>query len=74
MTSIELDTDDPVEMLRGVTMAFIQLLAQQPNRCFIITAERMAEFPYEDYNLTAFTTKDGGQAFALVPHTCEGGD
>ena len=61
------EDDDPIKLLRGVTMAFMILLSNQPNMTCEFSEKLMREFPYELFSLSA--TSDpitGDQTYMLV--------
>jgi len=59
--------EDPIEMLRGMTMAFMVLLATQPNMTFEVSRETMENFAYHEYKLDAsFDPVTGARTFMLT--------
>lgn len=66
-------TEDPILMLRKVTMAFMLTLSKQPNMLLEFTEGSMQNFPYECFRLTAsIDEKTGTVTFMLVPEdSCE---
>ena len=59
--------DDPVEMLRGLTMAFMVMLSKQPNMCYEITHELICSFPFDEYKLSAIEDDvTGNKTFMLI--------
>ena len=66
-------TEDPILMLRKVTMAFMLTLSKQPNMLLEFSEGVMQNFPYECFRLTASIDEDSGTVtFMLVPEeNCE---
>jgi hypothetical protein len=58
--------EDPVKMLRAMTMAFMVFLSKQPHMAFTLPVEVIEEFPYDDYRLSAMSDPDGTQTFLLI--------
>lgn len=66
-------TEDPVLMLRKITMAFILTLSKQPNLMLEFSRELMQSFPYECFRLSGSTDPvTGTVTFVLIPEEdCE---
>ena len=58
--------EDPVKMLRALTMAFMVMLSRQPNMTCEFSKEVIGSFPFEDYKLSAISDPDGSQTFLLI--------
>lgn len=67
MTQNALESEDPVLMLRAMTMAFMVMLSRQPNMACEFTSKVMREFPFDHYRLSAISDPDGTQTFMLLP-------
>lgn len=66
-------TEDPILMLRKVTMAFMLTISKQPNMALEFTRDAMRDFPYECFRLTAsIDEKTQAITFMLLPEDdCE---
>lgn len=54
-------------LLRAMTMAFMLFLSERPHMMIEFKQDFFANFPYDDYRLTAFTDKKTGAiTFMLV--------
>lgn len=66
-------SEDPILMLRRITVAFMLTLAKQPNMMLEFTVKTMKTFPYECFRISSSTDpKTGAITFLLIPEeNCE---
>lgn len=57
-------------MLRGVTMAIMLILSQQPQMMYEVSADLRRDFPYECFSFEAHVDEDTGTiTFMLIDDT-----